>query len=54
MKNVTSKTRAGWNGKIIFCPVCDDMTVIYHFAWSALYCSTCNSDVKKTDWFVRS
>ena len=52
MSNVDKNTRAGNDGKRIICPSCDASSTVYHFAWSALSCDVCHSDVDKYDWIV--
>jgi len=50
MSFVNRYTRAGQQGKEIQCPVCNENHVVYHFAWSALTCHVCESDVEKLNW----
>ena len=45
-KKVTRYTRAGRDGKAIYCP-CGKRSKVYHFAWSALKCSGCKRYVDK-------
>ena len=49
--NVTGHTRAGQYGKVITCP-CGEMTVVYHFSWSALVCQACKKDIQKEEFTV--
>ena len=49
---VNKNTRAGKDGKQIICPQCDKSATVYHFAWSALECDGCHSDVEKNAWIV--
>jgi hypothetical protein len=49
---VTSRTRAGKNGKVIICPICATAIPVYHFAWIALVCPDCKSQVSKTNWLI--
>ena len=51
-ENVNRWTRAGKNGKYIYCPHCFQSTLVYHFAWSALKCSGCNGYVDKHRWII--
>ena len=50
MANVSKTTRAGKHGKKIRCPTCEADTTVYHFAWSALVCSTCKTAHEKHSW----
>ena len=50
MTNVSKTTRAGKHGKKIRCPTCEADTTVYHFAWSALVCSTCKTAHEKHSW----
>lgn len=52
MNNVTNHTRAGKNGKEIFCPKCGGNHIVYHFAWCAITCQTCEAMVDKLDWYL--
>jgi len=52
MKKVNKHTRAGENGKSIVCPKCKLASTVYHFAWSAITCNHCQSDVNKNDWLL--
>jgi hypothetical protein len=49
---VTSRTRAGKNGRVIICPICACSTPVYNFAWIALVCPDCKSQVSKTNWLI--
>ena len=51
---VAPSTRAGSSGKLIQCPNCNSIRRIYHFSWSALQCSQCNTMVDKYDWNCES
>ena len=51
-KPVTKHTRAGYKGKLIECPICQDQHVVYHFAWSALGCQSCQNMIDKYAWSV--
>jgi len=48
--NVNRNTRAGYNGKWIQCPECQQTAKVYHFSWSALVCMCCREPIEKTDW----
>ena len=49
---VNKNTRAGSEGKDIFCPHCHTLSRVYHFSWSALTCNHCSTDVDKEDWLL--
>ena len=49
---VNKNTRAGAEGKDIFCPHCHTLSRVYHFSWSAFTCRHCSTDVNKEDWLV--
>lgn len=49
---VNKNTRAGSEGKDIFCPHCRTLSRVYHFSWSALTCNHCSTDVDKEDWLL--
>ena len=51
---VTKHTRASKKGKQIVCPKCNSVATVYHFAWSALGCQTCNQMIDKYDWEVKN
>ena len=48
--NVNKYTRAGKNGRAIVCPQCNNYSRVYHFAWSAISCIHCDTNVNKSDW----
>ena len=50
--NVTRYTRAGREGKCIECPECQNQAVVWHFAWSALTCSECETSYPKYEWKI--
>lgn len=52
--NVNRHTRAGGNGKQIFCPHCNHCYTVYHFAWSALQCSSCKKIPVKNEWLLEA
>ncbi len=45
-------TRSGEHGKGIQCPKCNECFNVYHFAWSALTCQSCNTSIDKYDWWL--
>ena len=47
---ITRYTRAGNNGKVIICPLCDNKHTVFHFSWSALTCQDCDNSVDKYSW----
>ena len=49
---VNKYTRAGVNGKSITCPNCLHSERVYHFAWSALSCQTCQQMINKNLWRI--
>ena len=51
MDNVTRHTRAGRNGKDIYCPHGHKVRV-YHFSWNTLACPGCKG-VNDPDWFTK-
>jgi len=65
ISNVTRYTRAGRDGKYIFCPVCQNAKKVYHFSWGATICLPCRDngtsfngkdagEIDKSEWLVRS
>ena len=42
----------GKNGKFIICPICEQGSYVFHFAWSALQCQHCDSLITKRHWKV--
>lgn len=50
--NVTNHTRAGADGKRIYCPECGHATTVCHFSWSALKCQGCGAFPEKLDWLL--
>lgn len=52
-KKVNDKTRAGAEGKMIYCPLCTNAVKVYHFDWTAILCANCKMPVNKTDWVLR-
>ncbi len=51
-KNMNRYTRAGKYGKTIYCPVCGEPEVVYHFSWAAMTCPSCNTSSNKNNWLV--
>lgn len=49
---VNKHTRAGRDGKDIFCPNCMKASHVYHFAWSALMCQSCKAEVQKGEFLL--
>jgi hypothetical protein len=49
---VSKHTRAGKEGKNIFCPVCEWSVRVYNFAWSALVCHGCGLDIQKGEFLL--
>ena len=39
-------------GKFILCPVCGARSHVYRFRWRSLQCQSCDTDVKKYDWYL--
>ena len=52
LEPVTKNTRAPKSGRRILCPHCDRISIVYHFAWSAITCQHCNKKAKKEDFFA--
>ena len=52
MKLVDRFTRAGYTGKYITCPKCQQSNKVFHFSWSALTCQCCRESINKLDWIV--
>ena len=50
--NVTRYTRAGRDGKVIQCPHGPHHFPVWNFAWSAIRCDSCRTDVAKYDWIL--
>lgn len=49
---VNKHTRAGKDGKRIYCPECNSGFTVYHFSWSALTCGDCNEMIDKYDYYL--
>ena len=50
--NVNKYTRAGYQGKQIVCPQCNNNALVFHFSWCALTCQSCHNNINKSDWLV--
>lgn len=50
MKLITRHTRAPRTGAFIRCPYCQNVSLVRHFAWSALACEHCSEMVAKDRW----
>lgn len=50
--SVPKWTRAGKNGKEIYCPVCGNKSTVYQFSWSRLMCQKCKTMVNKHDYLL--
>ncbi len=49
-KPVDRYTRAGGGGRIIICPECDGIMVVYHFSWGIFLCVNCYGIFGKYSW----
>jgi len=47
---VSKSTRAGFSGRLLRCPHCNEQACVYHLSWSALNCTGCKADVEKEHW----
>jgi ribosomal protein S27E len=47
MKKVNKYTRAGKEGRTIYCPECNAPNKVYHFSWSAITCGGCQQMIGK-------
>lgn len=52
METVNKTTRAGKNGKVIYCPQCSAANQVYHFGWSATECQQCHKTIDKELWLL--
>jgi len=52
MNKVTNHTRAGRDGKTIYCPNCNEAHHMGHFSWSAFVCVNCKAEVEKTEFML--
>lgn len=39
-----------WDAVSLVCPVCDQITNVYHFHWEAITCATCENMVRRSRW----
>ncbi len=51
-KPIKKTARAGKRGKHILCPNCGSIHKVYHFGWSALNCSNCDTMIDKSLWSI--
>lgn len=51
-KPIKKTARAGKWGKHIMCPNCRSISKVYHFSWSALNCSNCDTMIDKSLWSI--
>ena len=51
-KPVDRYTRSGYGGREIICPMCDTVSTVYHFSWSALNCQHCDTMIDKRHWWT--
>tara|TARA_R110001592_G_scaffold263658_2_gene529021 strand:+ start:994 stop:1266 length:273 start_codon:yes stop_codon:yes gene_type:complete len=54
MNRVNKYTRAGGEGKHIYCSNCNVKTKVYHFSWSALQCGGCKNMIDKYDYLLEA
>lgn len=54
MKKVDKNTRAGKEGRTIYCPECNTPNKVYHFSWSAITCGGCKQMIDKYHFSVIS
>ena len=65
--HVTKHTRAGKNGKTLYCPHCARSVHVYHFSWDALVCVECkrrnaknpkaidaDCEIPKSEWLLEA
>lgn len=54
LEQVSKYTRVSKDGRVIICPHCSNKQSVFHFLWSALFCSNkdCDKVVLKQDWLV--
>jgi ribosomal protein S27E len=53
MQNLNRFTRAGHDGRVIYCPVCAHSVRVFHFAWFALTCGPCQKMIDKNQWLTK-
>ena len=49
---VSRYTRAGRNGRVIYCPECGKGRRMYHFSWFAIKCGKCDVMRSKYSWLL--
>lgn len=49
---VTKSTRAGKQGRVIYCPKCGNGERVYHFSWFASTCGHCWQMIDKLDHYL--
>lgn len=49
---ITKNTKTRRSGKLIQCPICKEVSRVYHLSWSTLTCTHCSTAVDKYDWKV--
>ncbi len=52
MKNVNQWTRAGKDGKDVYCPHCKGALRFYHFSFSGVKCLHCKEEIQKYDLLI--
>jgi len=65
--HITRYTRAGKNGKTLYCPHCAHSIMVYHFSWDALVCVECKEinkynpkaidaecEISKSEWLLEA
>jgi hypothetical protein len=53
MKKVNKYTRAGKEGRTIYCSECNAPNKVYHFSWSALTCGGCKQMIDKYNFCIK-
>ena len=51
-EQMTRHKRAGKDGKILQCPICDSPTRVYHLSWRRLKCNGCKKMIPKYEWLI--
>ncbi len=49
---VNRYTRAGRNGRVIYCRKCGEGRRMYHFSWFAIMCRKCDEERSKYTWLI--
>lgn len=49
---VTKATRAGKNGRVIYCPKCGNGDHVYNMGWIGKTCQSCWQLVDRLEWFL--